>query len=139
MVSSALGGLDNFLRNIMAANKIISFGPVALSNVVANIITPPTVTGGTGLTGTNTSTYLIIRQITIVNKTASTATFSLYKGASGGSAAGTEIVGSATQVLANSSYVYYCSMRVDVGEFISGLASASAALTFQATGEIGVA
>ena len=40
----------------MAANKIIRMGPVAMSNTLTtNVVNPPTLTGGTGLAGTNTA------------------------------------------------------------------------------------
>ena len=123
----------------MAANKIIRFGPVALANSATNIITPPTLTGGTGLAGTNTNTYIILRHIRIVNKTGGAVTFSLYIGATGASAAGTEFVGTAYSVAANSAYDWGGLARLDVGEVLVGLASAAASLTFEAEGEIGIA
>lgn len=122
----------------MAANKIIRFGPVAMGNSAANIINAPTITGGTGLANTNTNTYLILRHITIVNKTSSAGTFSLYLGATGGSAAGTEVVGTTTTVAANSSFTWYGTLRMEPADFLSGLANATTTLTFQAEGEIGI-
>lgn len=123
----------------MAANKVLNFNPVAMANVATNIMNPPTLTGGTGLGGTNTATYIIVRHVTIVNRTASSATFSLYKGATGASVSGTEIIGNATPIPANSSYTFYCGMRFDTTDFLVGLASAAATLTIQLEGEIGVA
>ena len=55
----------------MANNKVLRMGPVALTiTTTTNILNPPTLTGGTGLAGTNTNTYLIIRHIRVTNKTA---------------------------------------------------------------------
>jgi hypothetical protein len=123
----------------MAANKAIRMGPVAMSNTLTtNIINPPTLTGGTGLAGTNTATYLIIRHIRIVNKTAGAVTFSLWLGASGGNAAGTEVVGIGNSVGANSYVDWYGMLRMDTADFLVGGASAATSLTFQAEGEIGV-
>jgi hypothetical protein len=122
----------------MAANKIVRFGPVALAAAAANIINPPVVSGGVGLAGTNTATYLIIRHLRIVNKTAAAATFSLYVGLTGGSAAGTEVVGTALSVAANSAYDWYGMLRLDTADFLSGLASAATTLTIEGEGEIGV-
>ncbi len=123
----------------MAANKTIRFGPVAMGTSSANLVNPPTLTGGTGLAGTNTASYVIIRHINIVNKTSSAATFSMWLGATAGSAAGTEVVGTATTIAANSSFPWYGSLRLDTADFLTGLASAGTTLTFQAEGEIGVA
>ena len=122
----------------MAANKIIRMGPVALSNAAANIVNPPTVSGGTGLAGTNTNTYLILRHIRLVNKTAGAVTASLYIGATGGSAAGTEFFANALSIAANSYVDWYGMVRLEPADFLSGLAGASASITFEAEGEIGI-
>ena len=122
----------------MASNKILRFGPVALGASAANIINPPTLAGGTGLAGTNANTYVVLRHIRIVNKTASAATYSLYIGATAGSAAGTEFMGTAQSVAANSYVDWYGMVRLDVADFLTGLASASATLTIEGEGEIGV-
>lgn len=123
----------------MAANKIVRVGPVALSNVTTtNILNAPTLTGGTGLAGTNTNTYLILRHIRIVNKTAGAVTFSLYIGATGGNAAGTEFMGLGTSIAANSYVDWYGQLRLDTADFLVGGASAATSLTLQAEGEIGI-
>ena len=122
----------------MAANKILRMGPAALSNVTANIVNPPTLTGGTGLQGTNTNTYLIIRHIRLVNKTEGAVTFSLYVGLTAGSAAGTEFMGTASSIPANSYVDWYGMLRLDPADFLSGSASALTSITFEAEGEIGV-
>lgn len=123
----------------MAANKLIRFGPAALSNVAANIVNPPTLTGGTGLAGTNTASYVILRHIRLVNKTGGAATASLYIGGTGGSAAGTEFLGTAIAIPANSYVDYYGATRLDTTDFLTGLASAATTITFEGEGEIGVA
>lgn len=122
----------------MASNKIVRFGPAAVANAAANILNPPTLTGGTGLQGTNANTYLVIRHIRIVNKTAGAVTFSGYIGATAGSAAGTEFLGTALSIAANSAYDWYGLVRLDPADFFSGLASAAASLTIEGEGEIGV-
>lgn len=125
----------------MASNKTLRFGPVALGTSAANIINPPTLTGGTGLAGTNTNTYVILRHIRIVNKSGSAANASLYVGATGGSAAGSEFAFNATSIPANGNpgnYVdWYGVLRLDVADFLTGLGSATG-LTFEAEGEIGI-
>jgi hypothetical protein len=126
----------------MAANKILRFGPVALGTTVANIINPPSLTSGTGLAGTNTSTYVILRHIRIVNTGASAASPSLYIGATGGSSAGTAFAFSGTSIPAAGNpgnYLdWYGIVRLDAADFLTGLGSA-AGLVFEAEGEIGVA
>lgn len=123
----------------MAQNKILRFGPVAMSaTLTTNIINPPTLTGGAGLAGTNTNTYVILRHIRIVNKTAGAVTFSLWLGATGANTAGTEVVGTAQSIAANSAYDYYGLLRLDVADFLVGGASAGTSLTLTAEGEIGI-
>jgi hypothetical protein len=123
----------------MASNKILRLGPVAMAAAATNIVNPPTLTGGTGLAGTNTATYLVIRHIRIVNKTAGAVNATLYVGATGGSAAGTEFGFNATPIPANSYVDWYGQLRLDSADFLTGLASAATSLTFEAEGEIGIA
>lgn len=122
----------------MASNKIFNFGPVAMSNTLTtNILNPPTATGGVGA-GTSAN-YIVIRHIRVVNKTSGAVTFSLWKGATGGNAAGTEVVGIGQSVAANLSYDWYGAMRFDAADFLVGGASAATSLSIQGEGEIGVA
>ena len=122
----------------MAANKTIRFGPVALGNSAANIINC-TITSLAGPVGyTQTQPYLIIRHIRLVNKTSGAATVTLYIGATGGSAAGTEFLGVATSIAANSALDWYGMLRLDAADFLTGLASAITTITFEAEGEIGL-
>ena len=123
----------------MASNKIVRFGPLALNTVVGNLINPPTVSGGSGVSGVNINAYLILKHIRIVNRTGTAATFSLFIGSTGGTAGGTEFIGSSAPVGANSYLDWYGMVRLDAADFITGLASAGATLTLQGEGEMGVA
>ncbi len=123
----------------MASNKIINIGPVALTNTLTTNILNCNVTSLAGPVGmTMTQPYLVIRHIRVVNKTVSAATVSLWKGATGANAAGTEIVGQGLSVPANSSYDWYGLMRLDSADFIVGGSGTATALTIQFEGEIGV-
>lgn len=126
----------------MAANKILRFGPVALGTTVANIINPPALSGGTGLAGTNTAAYVILRHIRVVNTGASAASPSLFIGATGGSSASTAFAFNATSIPAAGNpgnYIdWYGLVRLDSADFLTGLGSA-AGLVFEAEGEIGIA
>ena len=59
--------------------------------------------------------------------------------ATGGNAAGTEVIGTGYSVAANSAFDWYGMLRLDVADFLVGGASAATSLTFEAEGEIGVA
>jgi hypothetical protein len=135
----------------MASNKTLRLGPVALTTTTTtNIWNPPTLTGGTGLAGTNTNTYLVIRHVRVVNKTNAAASLALWLGATGANTAGTEAIfggaatagalnaGTGVSVPANSYVDWYGQLRVDVADFIVGGAGTATALTVEAEGEIGI-
>lgn len=123
----------------MAQNKLETFGPVALTTTLTTNIIAPAAAGGSAVGYTATATYIVLRHIRIVNKTAGAVTFSLYKGATGANAAGTEFMGLGTNVAANSYVDWYGAMRLEgSGGFLVGGASANTSLTFQAEGEVGL-
>lgn len=105
----------------MAAIKRIA-GPAYLSNAAADIYTPP-----------NAAVYTVITHIHIANVTASSATFTLYVGATGGSTGGTELF-KTYSVAANSTYDYYPTLKMTSTDFLTGLASASSTLVIVVEG-----
>lgn len=122
----------------MASNRIWTFGPVAMSNTLTTNILNCNITSLAGPVGfTATQPYIVLRHIRIVNKTSGAVTFSLWKGATGGNAAGTEVIGTALSVPANSPYDWYGLMRFDAADFLVGGASAATSLSIQGEGEIG--
>ena len=121
----------------MASNKTFRFGPVALTTTLTtNILSPPTATGG--VNGGSSAQYIVLRHVRIVNKTTSAATFSLWLGATGANTAGTEVIGQALAVAANSFLDWYGMMRLDSADFLVGGAGTATALSIQGEGEIGV-
>jgi len=121
----------------MAANKVFRFGPVALTNTLTtNILNPPTATGGTN--AGSSAQYIVLRHIRVVNKTAGAVTFSLWLGATGANAAGTEVIGQGLSVAANSYVDWYGVLRLDSADFLVGGASAATSLSIEGEGEIGV-
>jgi len=121
----------------MAANKVFRFGPVALSNTLTtNILNPPTASGGTN--AGSSAQYIVLRHIRVVNKTAGAVTFSLWLGATGANAAGTEVIGQGLSVAANSYVDWYGVLRLDSADFLVGGASAATSLSIEGEGEIGV-
>jgi len=101
-------------------------GPLALTTTLtANIYNPAA------------NLYGLIRGIEVCNKTASAVTFSLWVGATGGNAAGTELFNGYT-VPANSTYTWYApgsGLRMDTTDFLVGGASSNTALTITVMGE----
>ena len=121
----------------MAQNRTLRVGPVALTNTLTtNILNPAAAGAGVGYTPT--ASYIILRHIRIVNKTAGAITFSLWLGATGANAAGTEFIGTGLSVAANSAFDWYGIARLDAADFLVGGASALTSLTLEAEGEIGL-
>ncbi len=122
----------------MAQNKIFRFGPLALTTTMTtNLLNPPTAAGGTN--GGSSSQYIVLKHVRLVNKTGGAVTFSLWLGATGANAAGTEVIGQATSVAANSYLDWYGQLRLDAADFLVGGASANTSLSIEGEGEIGVA
>jgi hypothetical protein len=118
-------------------NKAFNFGPIALTTTLTtNILNPPTATGG--VNAGSSAQYIILRHVRIVNKTAGAVTFSLWRGASGANAAGTEVIGQGLSVAANAAFDWYGIMRFDSGDFLVGGSNTATALSIQGEGEIGV-
>lgn len=123
----------------MAQNKIINIQPIALTTTLTTNVLNPGVTSLAGPVGVTVSQpYLILRHVRIANKTGSAATFSLWKGATGANTAGTEVIGTAISVAANSAYDYYGILRLDSGDFLVGGSNTATALTLTAEGEMGI-
>lgn len=122
----------------MASNKTFNFGPIALTaTLTTNILNPAAASGG--VNGGSSGQYIILRHVRIVNKTAGAVTFSLWRGATGANAAGTEVIGQGQSVAANSYFDWYGIMRFDTTDFLVGGASAGTSLSIQGEGEVGVA
>jgi len=121
----------------MAANKAFRFGPIALTNTLtANLLNPAAASGG--VNGGASAQYIILKHIRIVNKTAGAVTCSFWLGATGGNAAGTEVIGQGLSVPANSFVDYYGLLRLDAADFLVGGASANTSLSITGEGEVGV-
>ena len=120
-------------------NKVFKFGPVALTTTLTTNILNPNVTSLAGPVGfTLTQPYIVLRHLRIVNKTGSAATFSLWLGATGANAAGTEVIGIGYSIAANSSFGWNGFLRIDAADFLVGGSGTATALTLNGEGEIGV-
>lgn len=99
-------------------------GPAYIANAAANIYTPPAST-----------IYTVINHIHVANVTAGAITFSLFVGATGGSAGGTQLEGTYS-VAANSDWDKYFSPGLFMAstDFLSGVASAATSLTIVVMG-----
>ncbi len=118
--------------------KPFRFGPLALTTTLtANILNPPTATGG--VNGGSSPQFILLKHVRIVNKTASDATASFWLGATGANTAGTEVIAQGKTVPANSYIDWYSpGLPIYSTDFLVGGASANTALTIEGEGEIGV-
>lgn len=124
----------------MAANKIVRFGPVALTITLTTNILNFNVTSLAGPIGfTLTQPYVVLRRMRIVNKTGNSATFSLWLGATGGNVAGTEVIGQGYAVPGNLAFDWVGALRMDATDFLVGGSGTATALTLEGEGEIGFA
>lgn len=118
-------------------SKRFRFGPVALTTTLTtNLLNPPAASGG--VNAGSSGQYIVLNHIRIVNKTNGTETFSLWLGATGANAAGTEVVGQLYPVPGKDAVDWYGALRLDASDFLVGGASANTALTITGEGEIGV-
>jgi hypothetical protein len=118
-------------------NSPFRFGPIALTaTLTTNLLNPPTTTGGTN--GGTPNTYILLKHVRWVNKTAGPVTVSHYLGATGGNVAGTEVFGIGLSIAANSYLDWYGSLKIKTADFLVGGASAGTSITMQGEGEMGV-
>lgn len=108
----------------MAGTIKRTFGPVALTTTLTTNI----------YNNTSALIYDVIRHIHIVNKTGSAATFSLWLGATGANAAGTELF-NGHSIPANSTYDWYGALRMASTDFLVGGSNTATALTITGEGE----
>ncbi len=95
-------------------------GPTDLTNAGAgtaiNVLTTATPAAGN---------YYVVRHIHIANTSAAALTFSLFLGATAGSAAGTELAG-AKSIAAHDVYDWYGALVIENTKYLSGLATGAA-------------
>jgi hypothetical protein len=103
-------------------------GPAYLAAAAADVYTPPAST-----------IFTVIKHIRLVNKDVSARTVTLFVGATGGSAGGTEILKDYSIAVGGEKDLYFNpGLRMSSTDFLTGLASAANAVTITVMGEQGV-
>ncbi len=122
----------------MSAKKILNIEPFALTTSIQNILNCAiaSLTGPVGYT--QNQPYLLVTKVRAMNKTGAAVNATCYKGATGGSAAGTEVFFAATSVPANDFVDWDGEERFDSADFLTGIAGANTAITLTITAEIGI-
>lgn len=110
----------------MAGTPKRLFGPLALTATLTTNIYQGA--------GASALIYDTLRMLHIVNKTAGAITFTIYLGATGGNAAGTELF-VAKSVPANDYVDWYCNLRLTSTDFLVGGASALTSLVITGMGD----
>lgn len=125
----------------MAANKLITLGPVALTTTNGTtLFTVGTAPGQAVNVKTSTiGTQITIRHLRLVNTSATPTTVSLFVGGAAAAAAGTEFLGSALSIAANSFTEWFGSLRIATGDTAIALCGGASAanITIEGEGEIG--
>lgn len=100
------------------------YGPAFLANAAADIYNQ-----------SSALLYTVIRKMHFANITAAPVTIRIYIGATGGSAAGTQLYYDYS-IAANSEFNVYGALRLNSTDFLSGLASAPSAIVVTLEGEL---
>lgn len=108
----------------MAGTLKRTVGPVALTTTLTTNV----------YNNASALIYDNIKHIHVANKTGSAATFSLWIGATGANAAGTELF-NAVSVAANGVFDWYGNLKLLSTDFLVGGAGTTLALTLTAEGE----
>ncbi len=122
-------------------NTQLNFEPVYVAGSVGNLfnIGVTSMSGPVGVT--LGQPYALIKHIRLLNTDSSAHTVTLYKGATGGSAGGTQFAfGASVSIPANSSVDWYAGgqgARFDSGDFLSGVADTGSKVVINLEGEVG--
>jgi hypothetical protein len=108
----------------MAGTPKLLYGPAALSSTLTTNIYVPA----------SALVYDVVRHIHVTNKTSSSVNFSIWLGATGCNAAGTELFG-AQPVAAYSSFDWPCYLKLTSTTYLVGGASAATSLAITIMGE----
>lgn len=118
-------------------NKQINIQGIAIPAAAANLFNAAITSVAGGVNITHTQPYVLIRHIRVMNKSALPVNVTMYKGATGASAAGTEFAFGAATVPANGYLDWYGSARFDSTDFLTGVAGTVTTLVANIEGEIG--
>lgn len=108
----------------MAGTPARLAGPAFLASSATNVYVPAA------------NTYAIVRHVRVVNQGAGSLTFSLFVGATGGSAAGTEIEAARTVAPGTPVDIYFSpGLVLAATDFLSGIASGASDLVITVMGD----
>jgi hypothetical protein len=115
-------------------SKLLNIAPVVLTNTAGtNLLNCAlgSLSGPIGLT--LTQPRVRITGASFINATGSAVSVSLFKGATGAHAAGTEVYGSSLSIPPNGTYIDYTEVILDAADFLTG---SGLGVTIRFTGEV---
>lgn len=114
----------------------LDFPPVFLPNAAANLLNC-NITSETGPVGiTLPEPFIIVRHVRVINIDTIAHVISLYKGATGGSAAGTQFGWGNFSLGAQSYDDWYGEERFNVADFLTGVADLASKVIINVNGDI---
>jgi hypothetical protein len=122
----------------MASNKILNIEPQFLPASAGNLLSPG-LAPASAVGYTSTTPYIILKHIRVFNTDTIAHSFSLFKGATGGSTNGTQVgFAGSTPVPAGQWVDCYSQIRLDSTDFLTGIADAASKLVIMMAGEVGL-
>lgn len=118
-------------------NKPINIPPAFVPVAVANLLTPGAAPAS-AVGYTSTAPYILLRHIRLINIDTVPHVVTFFKGATGGSAAGTQCAFGSLSVPAGSYYDWVGSLRLDTADFLTGVADLASKVIWNGEGEIGL-
>lgn len=120
------------------SDKRLNIPPAFVAAAAANLLN----CGITSLAGpvgyTQTQPYLVVRHIRLVNVTGGAVSATLYKGATGASAAGSQFAFTGVSIPANSYVDWFGEARFDAADFLTGVAGAANSIVINIDAIMGV-
>lgn len=123
----------------MASNKILNIPPAFIAASAGNLLSPGAAPAS-AIGYTTSAPYIIVKHIRVYNTDTVSHSFSLFKGATGGSTNGTQIgFAGSTPVPAGQWVDCYSQIRLDTADFLTGIADTASKLVIMIAGEVGLA
>jgi hypothetical protein len=118
------------------ANKLLKIPPQYIPSTIGNLLNCA-ITSLSGPVGyTQTQPYLVLKHMRVINKDTIAHVISLYIGATGGSAGGTEFGWANFSLAAQSTQDWYGTQRLDSTDFLTGIADLASKVTINLEAEI---
>jgi hypothetical protein len=117
--------------------KILNIPPAFIPSSVGNLLSPGAAPAS-AVGYTASAPYIVLRHVRLINIDTSMRTVSMYKGVTGGSAAGSQVIVGNFQLAAQSYYDWAGILRLDTADFLTGICDVASKVIWNGEGEIGL-